>query len=102
MTNGDAMGATRRGDAQQLSSVGDQVRDQPADVVDQVDVFREASEAVRGHPLRRLWVSGRDNSDAGRASRAGLVPDHDLDILVEDGEQRHQAFNREPGELVVP
>jgi predicted nucleotidyltransferase component of viral defense system len=46
--------------------------------------------------------SGRHDADARRPTRPGFRLDHDLDVLVERGEQGHQALDRESGQLIVP
>src|SRR5262249_22122494 len=50
-----------------------------------------------------IWklCSSCDHADPTSLQRAGLSPNHDLDILVERRQQVHQAFNGEPCQLVV-
>ena len=45
--------------------------------------------------------SGCDDTDSTSLPRAGLSPDHNLDVLVERRQQVHQAFHGEARELVV-
>ena len=46
-------------------------------------------------------VCGGDDADPTSLPRAGLSPNHDLDILVERRQQVHQAFDGEARQLVV-
>ena len=43
----------------------------------------------------------RHHGNPGSRPRSRLVPDHDLHVLVEGREEGHQAFHREPVQLVV-
>ena len=58
---------------------------------------------------RRGWAradvsgghSGGNHADSRRSSGPGLLSNDDLDVLVECGQQVHQAFDREARKLVV-
>ena len=63
------------------------------------DLDRRA-EGVGFIAMREMELSCEDTNPS-RLPRAGLSPDHDLDILVERRQQVHQTFDGEARQLVV-
>jgi hypothetical protein len=50
---------------------------------------------------RTVYRSRGNDADAGSLAGAGLLPNHDLDVLIECRQQVHQALDGEARQLVV-